>query len=311
MNEDHARAKADTRPSSDSGWGRYAVQHLSPNGPYGASSAIPPGSSFPLKWGDGTPLGLAVSSGSPPGDTLNVRLDSFGASEVWSGADIGAPAAAGGFTSGASGSFTVRGSGTDAYGTSDKFYYAYRTITGDATIVARVTGIENKNGWSKAGVMIRQSPDANAANVMALVSPTPTNLYRFQARTAAGATTSSASGGNGAVPVWLKLQRVGNTFTASYSANGSTWSALGAATPITMTDPVLVGLAVTSHVDGTLATGTFDSVSIQTPPPGVPPAPNVFDSEAATTVRGGAGPPPSTVPRPCVPDQLTPWASSM
>src|SRR6187402_357297 len=36
-----------------------------------------------------------------------------------------------------------------------------------------------------------------------------------------------------------------------------------------------------------------------------PPAENAFASDATITVRSGRGPSPSTVPRPCLPDQLT------
>ena len=145
---------------------------------------------------------------------------------AWSSQDVGAVAAAGSWSE-SSGSFTVRGSGADIYGTADELRYMYRTITGDATIVARVASVQNVNAWTKAGVMMRAGTSPGAANAMALVSPTTSNLYRFQRRTSSGGSTASSSGGSGARPVWLRLVRVGNNFTASTSSNGNTWSALG------------------------------------------------------------------------------------
>src|SRR6185503_8739700 len=60
----------------------------------------------------------------------------------WSGADIGSPGLAGsaGHTNG---NWTVRGGGADIWGTSDQFQYAYTTASGDSTIIARVTSLQN------------------------------------------------------------------------------------------------------------------------------------------------------------------------
>jgi hypothetical protein len=54
-----------------------------------------------------------------------------------------------------------------------------------------------------------------------------------------------------------------NTFTAYTSSDGITWIALaGSSVTITMTDPVLAGLAVTSHNSTALGTVVFDTVAI-------------------------------------------------
>ena len=47
--------------------------------------------------------------------------------------------------------WTVTASGADIWGTSDKFRYTYRDASGDMTIVARVTSVQNTNEWAKAG----------------------------------------------------------------------------------------------------------------------------------------------------------------
>ncbi|NLH44031.1 MAG: hypothetical protein GX448_19515, partial [Planctomycetes bacterium] len=65
-----------------------------------------------------------------------------------------------GFVQMPSGTIYMNGQGADIWGTSDQFRYAYKTLTGNGTIVARVHSIYNtpgNDGWSKAGVMIRQS----------------------------------------------------------------------------------------------------------------------------------------------------------
>ena len=72
----------------------------------------------------------------------------------WSEAGIGGEPFPGSARA-SSGTFTVTGSGVDIWGTADQFHYAYRTLTGDGTIVARVTSIQYVSPWVKAGVMIR------------------------------------------------------------------------------------------------------------------------------------------------------------
>jgi glucose/arabinose dehydrogenase len=186
------------------------------------------------------------------------------AAVTWSSQDVGTVGAAGSWSQ-SNGTFTVKGAGADIYGTADGFRFVYRNISGNATITARVVSIQNINTWSKAGVMMRSGTAAGAANVFMLTSPTASNGYRRQARTATSGTTSSTTGGGGTNPVWLRIVRNGNTFTSYYSGNGTSWTAVGSATTISMPSTISIGLAVSSHVSATLATGTFDGVTVTTP----------------------------------------------
>jgi enterochelin esterase-like enzyme/fibronectin type 3 domain-containing protein/regulation of enolase protein 1 (concanavalin A-like superfamily) len=188
----------------------------------------------------------------------------------WLTQDIGAVGLAGGarFTNGI---FTVTGSGTDISGTADQFRFVSVTNTGDGTIIARVASLESHiNAWSKAGVMIRASSAANSAN--AFIGVTPGNGVTWQHRSATGGTTTSSSAGGPTAPYWVRLVRSGNTFTGSYSANGTTWTQLGS-TAIAMGATVQVGLAVTARNQYTLCTATFDRVTAPGWAPVLPPPP--------------------------------------
>jgi hypothetical protein len=182
----------------------------------------------------------------------------------YSSQDIGAVAAAGS-ASASSGTFTVTGSGADIWGAADEFRYLYKTMSGDVTITARVKSIQNTNAWAKAAVMIRESLNANAKD--AFTSLTPSQGVRFQYRTATGGGSTdqhAGSVGTGAAPYWVRLVRSGNNFTSYRSSDGVTWTQVDTTVSITMASTVYVGLAVTSHADGTLATAVFDSVTIST-----------------------------------------------
>jgi regulation of enolase protein 1 (concanavalin A-like superfamily) len=176
----------------------------------------------------------------------------------WSSGDVGAVGVAGAATH-TDGTFTLRGSGADVWGTADAFRFAYRQLTGDGSIVARVAAVEDVDAWTKAGVMMRDGSAAGAAHAFMLVSPG--KGLAFQRRLEPGGTSAHTSGGSGTAPVWVRLTRSGDTFSAYRSSDGVSWTPVGSES-ISMGPTVSVGLAVTSHRDGALATATFTDVSI-------------------------------------------------
>jgi regulation of enolase protein 1 (concanavalin A-like superfamily) len=176
----------------------------------------------------------------------------------WQSEDVGATGRAGS-ASHSAGTFTVKGAGADVWGTADAFHFAYRHLSGDGTIVARVASIDGSQSWTKAGVMIRAATTAGSAHASMLVS-TAKGLA-FQRRTSNGASSVHTSGGSGTAPRWVKLTRSGNVITAYSSINGSSWTLVGSDT-LSMPAEVLVGLASTAHDVASLATATFDNVSV-------------------------------------------------
>ncbi len=176
----------------------------------------------------------------------------------WSDADIGNVGIPGSAQF-ANGTFTINASGADIWGAADAFNFVYRPWSGDGSIVARVAGVTNTADWVKAGVMFRATLDAGSAHAFMLVSAT--KGVSFQRRPTAGGTSVSTTVAGVAPPEWVRLVRSGNTVTASYSSNGTTWTQVGSDT-ISMPQSLFVGMAVTSHNNATLTTATFDSVAV-------------------------------------------------
>jgi hypothetical protein len=177
----------------------------------------------------------------------------------WTDTDVGTTGAQGS-ASYATGTFTVHGAGADVWGTSDAFNYVYQTLTGDGRIIARVAAVSSEANWVKAGVMIRSSLSPSSAQAFMLVSHA--KGVAFQRRTDDGATSVSTSGSASTAPHWVELVRNGSLITAYESPDGSNWTLVGSDTFTTLPDTVLVGLAVSSHVQGTLSTATFDGVQV-------------------------------------------------
>jgi hypothetical protein len=166
------------------------------------------------------------------------------------------------------GKITLTGDGADIWNNSDDFVFAYKTLTGDGSMIARVTSIgTGTNTWAKAGVMVRDSLNGGSTHASMCLSAnsdgTAGNGYSFQRRLTTDGASSSDDGTAPAVapPYWVKIQRAGDTMTASISADGKTWRIVGSPQTITMTAPVYIGLCVTSHAAGEQRTFQFDSVS--------------------------------------------------
>ena len=180
-----------------------------------------------------------------------------GIPKPWTSQDIGAVAAAGS-SSYSVGNWTVNGSGADIWNNADEFRFVHQTASGDCEVIARVTGVQNTDPWAKAGVMIRESLTAGSRHVfMALTSG---NGLAFQRRLTTDGVSTHTAGGAGAAPHWVRLTRVGNVLTGYRSTDGITWTTVGSET-IAMAATTYIGLAVTSHLDGTVNSSTFDNVS--------------------------------------------------
>ena len=156
------------------------------------------------------------------------------------------------------GIYTVIGAGADIGGSSDQFQYLYRKLKGDGTIIAKVESVQNTDDGAKAGVMIRETLDADSANAMAYI--TPSGQVGLQNRVAAGKDTDSTLSDPNTIAAWVKLIRKGDKIAAQHSLDGETWEDM-ASVEIVMKEDVYVGLAVTSHSAGVACEAQFSNVS--------------------------------------------------
>jgi len=188
----------------------------------------------------------------------------------WLDSDVGGVGVAGSATY-ASGTFTVKGSGSNIGGTADAMHFVYQPLSGNGSIVARV--VSSSSG--QAGVMIRETLNANATDAFSVYH---SSYIYFYDRPSTGSSTSNQGSLYQGLPYWIELTRSGNTFTAYTSLNGLYWTQLGSQT-ITMATNVCIGLAVSSQNNSSLATATFDNVSISSTAAAAP----VITSLSATT----------------------------
>ncbi|MGB2863713.1 MAG: hypothetical protein WBC05_10350, partial [Sedimentisphaerales bacterium] len=134
---------------------------------------------------------------------------------------------------------------------------------GAGSIIARVDSVQNTNDWAKAGVMIRETLDADSAHAFACV--TPANGVASQGRPDTGAASFNTAQGGITAPHWVRLERsISGNFEVWHSADGFNWQHVTGATlqNIPMGSNVYIGLAVTSHDAALTCQAVFSNVTI-------------------------------------------------
>jgi hypothetical protein len=267
----------------------------------GTNWTIIPGSTVALNLPGPLVAGLASDANSSANLTVagfdNVA---FGGTQAppnvcpstWTCADIGG-ALPPGQDSLVNGVWNETGGGGDIWGTADAFHFASQTLSADGTVTAHVTAQQNTSAWAKAGVMMRATTDPGSPYYGVFV--TPGNGIAVQWRTAQGGTSGQLLTA-GAVPAYLMVGRYttgGQTYYTAYtSPDGSTWTAVpGSTQAIAMTGPLLAGIAITSHNQGTASAVTADTVAVtpgELPPPGACPG-GWTCSDIGTVATGPGG----------------------
>lgn len=210
---------------------------------------------------------LAWSSASQPKEFIPPGQFSP-AVGTWLDRDIGGVGIAGVSTYAAP-NFTVSASGADIWDYADGFHFVYSPLMGDGQIVARVASLQNSDTWAKAGVMIRESLDADSAH--AFMAITAGNGAAFQRRPTPGGLSLHTAGPAVTTPYWVQLVRSGTNFNGSVSSNGVNWVTVGSEV-VPMNAWAFAGLAVTAHNNGVLNTATFSDVTVRSfsfPAPGI------------------------------------------
>jgi len=143
----------------------------------------------------------------------------------------------------------------------NEYHYAYRTVYGDFTLLARLASHgaspANQNAW--AGVCIREFPEyyARSMGVGIRASGALTYFLRQNERD----TLLSRSGVTRSTPQWFRIRRENNLISMHFSDDGATWSAAPTATWLT-TSEVTVGMFALAGNYGSTETANFTDVSL-------------------------------------------------
>ncbi len=177
----------------------------------------------------------------------------------WQTKDVGNSAINGGAIY-RNGTFRVRGSGNDIWNMSDEFRYVYKQLIGDGSISVKLKDMDAVDTWSKAGVMVRESLAPDSSYGFTVIRPDG-NLT-FQYRNGTGASSQGIIPTAQSFPIWIKIERNGNSLQGFYSLDGNSWTGYGNPAVIPMGEVVCIGMAVCSHNIGMKCEANFENISL-------------------------------------------------
>jgi TolB protein len=185
--------------------------------------------------------------------------------------DVGSPAIKGSTTfDEAKQEYRIVGAGANMWAKQDQFQYAWKEITGNFTVTATMQFFGQGNVHRKAGIVVRQSLDADATYVDAVVHGD--GMPAVQWRSRKGEDTNTFNLPFDAPGTFtVKLVRNGVRFYMFVGKNGAEPKE-AVKTEVSFQGPVLVGLGVCSHDAAVADTVLFSKVSIEGPPPAPTPA---------------------------------------
>jgi len=163
-----------------------------------------------------------------------------------------------------SNTFTLTTKNAGLSGTSDQFQYAYRSIAGNGTMIARLVSAPT-GSLPRAGLMVRGGLSRTSPYVAILLqNSSAQSLFRY--RTAVAGSPTSVTGATMGTPYWVKLVRTHNaaagtsTITGFVSVDGATWIQTGSPTTIALPSLAYLGLVMATDNAG-LATAKFDAIT--------------------------------------------------
>ena len=183
--------------------------------------------------------------------------------------DIGNPAIKG-TTRYSNGQYRITGAGANIWGKQDQFQYVWREMTGNFTVSATMQFVGEGVEHRKAGIMVRQSLEADAAYGDLMIHGN--GMPGLQWRSKPGEDTNAFDTPfEGPGTFKIKLVRNGVKIFMFVARNDGEPKEI-AHTEVSFQSPVLVGLAVCSHNADASDTVVFSDVTVETQGPIAPKA---------------------------------------
>jgi TolB protein len=171
--------------------------------------------------------------------------------------------------------YTVQGSGNNMWSTEDDFQFAWRKMSGDASIAADISILgQGGNAHKKAVLMIRQTLDGDSPYVD--IALHANGLTAVQYRDEKGAVTNDIELNlSEPAPKRLKLVKQGDFFYMLVAHAGENLHFSGAGIRVPLKEPFYIGIGMCSHDKDVVETGIFSDVELTKP---------AFDSTAKPTL---------------------------
>ncbi|MCG8700615.1 MAG: fibronectin type III domain-containing protein, partial [Bacteroidales bacterium] len=200
-------------------------------------------------------------------DVHSVQTDSFIPNGElpypWENADVGNP-----LTSGdaiyENGTFHIWGAGEKVSNKKDEFHFVYQSLPRNGEIITKVHHLSEMGDASKAGIMVRESLEGTGTRMIFVAATKSNDHVDFIARSRnrkSGGTHGGHSDYEEDFPVWLKLVKDGEFFTAHFKTEDDDWIEIYERI-VPLDDEVYVGLFVNSNNINETSEATFSNITI-------------------------------------------------
>ncbi len=179
-------------------------------------------------------------------------------------------------------SYTINSSGANLWSSVDAFHFAWKKISGDASLTADITFPENAASSSphrKALLMFRQSLDPDSAYADAALHGSAETALQY--RRSKGDTTQDIAFNIGA-PRTLRLEKRGDVITLFLSMHGEPLHQAGASIKLHLDEPFYAGIGACAHNEHAVEKAVFSNVELKQLTPPVAPAQMVLYSTLQT-----------------------------
>jgi hypothetical protein len=197
-------------------------------------------------------LPFANGSEGIPGDPWRFTVEDISSDTPTPGATTYDPAA---------GVYTVTADGSDIAWYPDEFRFLYIEASGDFSVSVCVLENPFQGGTdvrARGGVMVRQNNSPGAIYIDLTVARELTCDMQGRDHEGQGSWGGGGAPGHISCPLWVRLRREGNTWYGDYSTDGVNWQHQpGSQKILPMSDPVLVGICLTSREPKVLTTVRF------------------------------------------------------
>jgi TolB protein len=164
-------------------------------------------------------------------------------------------------------SYTLSGSGENMWSGSDNFQFAWKKLSGDASLTADISfASQGGNAHRKAVLMMRQSLDQDSAYVD--VALHGDGLTSLQYRDAKGGPTHEIQS-NISAAAQLRIEKRGDYVSMWLGASGDKLQPSGAAMRVSFSAPFYVGIGVCSHDKDVVEKAIFSNVELKSVSAGV------------------------------------------
>ena len=148
----------------------------------------------------------------------------------------------------------------DFWAETDRGHMIYKQASGDGAIIAKLENYDHVQGFSMAGVMIRESLEDGSKFATMMMMSDPGPIVRDRIATSGAVNQKPYNKTGEKAPYWVKLERNGNTFSGSISPDGINYTLIRTVN-VSMNKTIYVGLAATSH--NNLASGIYSFSNVQ------------------------------------------------